>query len=186
VIETLGAWVLSEACAQLRRWRSARDDLASLRMSVNLSPLQLRQPGLAADFARVLEGSGVEPGCVTLEVTESGVVEALGALHELRRLGVRLAIDDFGTGYSSLSSLRRLPVDALKIDKSFVDALGPEPEDLALVEAIVRLGRRLGLETVAEGVESEGQVELLREVGCELAQGFYWGRPVPAADLFCA
>jgi len=151
-----------------------------------VSARQLREPGLVADVEAALDATGLAPECLVVEVTESlllddvdATVEALGLLREL---GVRVAIDDFGTGYSSLSYLGQLPVDILKIDKSFVDGVA-DAGDRSLVPTILQLSRTLGLRTVAEGVETAGQAASLAALGCPLAQGFLFSRPLPAADL---
>ena len=154
-------------------------------MSVNLSVRELQEPGLVERVAETLRGSGLEPAALTLEITETSMVEdaedTLSTLHALRGLGVRLAIDDFGTGYSSLSYLRRLPVDVLKLDRSLVASSGLGDRDAALVEAVFRLGRDLGLQTIVEGVEEPQQRARLVALGCELGQGFLFARPMDAA-----
>ena len=151
-------------------------------MSVNLSARQLQQPGLIAEVAEALQESGLAPEHLILEITESILMHdaeaAIGWLQQLKGLGVQLAIDDFGTGYSSLSYLRQFPVDTLKIDKVFVDGIGNHPEDAALASAIIELGHTLGLKTVAEGVELDGQVAKLSKLGCDFGQGYYFARPL--------
>jgi EAL domain-containing protein (putative c-di-GMP-specific phosphodiesterase class I) len=155
---------------------------------VNLSARQLYEPGLVGLVADALGQAGLGPDSLGLEITESvamdgagfGVGRAAAALRGLKDLGVRLAVDDFGTGYSSLSQLKRLPVDVLKIDRSFVSGLGRDAGDRAIVSAVVTLARDMGLEVVAEGVESEDQLRILRELGCDLAQGYYFARPLSA------
>jgi EAL domain-containing protein (putative c-di-GMP-specific phosphodiesterase class I) len=154
---------------------------------VNLSPRQLQAPGLASEVAAVLEETGLPPEGLGLEITESvlmeyGAAAAIAALGELKALGVRLALDDFGTGYSSLAYLKRLPVDLLKIDRSFVAGLGRGAEDEALVEAMINLGRAFGLRVLAEGVETEEQFERVRSLGCDLAQGYHLARPLPEPE----
>jgi len=157
-------------------------------MSVNLSLEQLRHPDLAAQVAATIEKVGVEPGSITLEVTESVLMEdveiAITRLKELRAIGVKLAIDDFGTGYSSLASLRRLPVDVLKIDKSFIDGLASGvAEDAKLIRAVVELGHTMRLATVAEGVEAAEQLQTLEAFGCDMGQGYHWARPTAPEAL---
>jgi EAL domain-containing protein (putative c-di-GMP-specific phosphodiesterase class I) len=136
---------------------------------------------------RALRESGLNPDRLWLEITESVLMEdpdaAVNALERLRALGVHLSVDDFGTGYSSLAYLRRFPVDALKVDRSFVAGLGRDPEDSAIVEAVVSMAHSLGLSVIAEGVETDGQLARLRDLGCELAQGFYFAAPVPSSAL---
>ena len=153
-------------------------------MSVNLSASQLAHPGLVEDVVGALRSCGLEPRSLVLEVTESAMMEEMEAsaavLRRLKELGVRIALDDFGKDHSSLSYLKRLPVDMLKIDRFFVDGLGTDQKDEGIVRAVIDLARTLGLEVVAEGVESGEQLAHLREVGCNLAQGFYFWRPLPA------
>jgi diguanylate cyclase (GGDEF)-like protein/PAS domain S-box-containing protein len=185
LIVPVGRWVLSEACRQVARWQ--RDTGLPLRLSVNISARQLQAPRLAEHVARTLRSTGVRPNDLVLEITESMLVDdaerTIGKLHLLRELGVKLAIDDFGTGYSSLNYLRRLPVDVLKIDRSFVQGIGTESELTALTGAIVGIGRDLGLDTVAEGIEEQGQLDALRAMGCVLGQGYLYARPLPADEL---
>ncbi|WP_337059315.1 putative bifunctional diguanylate cyclase/phosphodiesterase [Kineococcus sp. G2] len=182
-VEALGSWVLREACAQTAAWRAA--GAAELTVAVNLSVAQLR-PGLVAEVLGVLRDTGLPASALVLEVTETVLVrEGEGARDVLARLrshGVRVAVDDFGTGYSSLAYLRRLPVDVLKVDRSFVQGMSC-PQDAALVRTVLGLARALGLETVAEGVENGEHARALRELGCDRAQGYHWSRPVPAAEL---
>ena len=189
LIVPLGRWILREACLQTRAWQRAHSTSGlpqAVGVTVNLSARQLRQPELPADVAAALRESGLPPHCLTLEMTESMLVEEsnaiLARLRALKALGVRLAIDDFGTGYSSLAYLERFPVDLLKIDKSFVDKVGNGAES-PLARAILGLGRELGMHVVAEGIETYGQWASLRELGCEMGQGFYLSRPMPAAQL---
>jgi len=184
-IRQIGAWVLEQACRQVLAWDAEHPLSPPLDIAVNLSPRQLADDGLVEMVRSTLELLAIEPRRVTLEVTES----ALGAdtemmitkLDQLKSLGVRLAIDDFGTGYSSLSFLRRLPVDILKIDKSFVDGIAREPEEWALTTAIVKLASSLGKQTLAEGIELGEQLAHLRALNCELGQGYLFDRPLPAA-----
>jgi EAL domain-containing protein (putative c-di-GMP-specific phosphodiesterase class I) len=159
-------------------------------VSVNVSPRQLREPDFATQVLDALRSSALPPTALILEITEgvlvaSGVVteQAIGHLSVLRAQGVRVAVDDFGTGYSSLAYLRDLPIDHIKIDKSFMPAPGaPDPAARTIVKAVIDLASGLRLGTIAEGVETLEQVQLLRELGCERAQGFYFSRPVPAAE----
>ena len=172
---TLEAWA---------QWRAGGHDLS---VAVNLSARSLHDPALVDEVARLLRRHGVPASRLTLEVTESAVMadpaRAVALLHQLRDLGVRLSVDDFGTGYSSLSYLKRLPVQEVKIDRSFVTALGNDAEDLPIVRAIVDLGRHMGLEVVAEGVEDAATLELLDSIGCHLAQGWHVSRAMPLDDL---
>jgi predicted signal transduction protein with EAL and GGDEF domain len=181
LIVELGHGVLYEACVEARRWPEP------LRVSVNLSPRQLSDPGLVDSVSAVLKVTGLAPDRLSLEITESAFADdparALDVLQRLKQLGVRLELDDFGTGYSSLTYVRMFPIDALKIDRSFVKGLCECPEDAAIVEAVISMGRALGVNVVAEGVESEDQAALLQTLGCTLAQGFLFSRPVPASAL---
>jgi diguanylate cyclase (GGDEF)-like protein len=185
LIVELGEWVLRRACADATEW-VVPGATVPLRVSVNVSPRQLTDPGLVATVAAALQVSGLEPDRLSLELTESALIEdaesTLQILSDLKALGVRLELDDFGTGYSSLTYARQFPIDALKIDRSFVDGLGTSPEDSAIVSAVISMGRALGLHVVAEGVETEEQVRQLRIMGCRLAQGYLFSRPVPVAD----
>ena len=187
LIVPLGEWVLEEACRQLVAWHREHPRTVPLTMAVNLSGVQLARPDFAERLAAVLDRTGVDRSALSLEITETVLMrdaeQTLGVLQELRELGVRISIDDFGTGYSSLSYLKRFPVDVLKIDRSFVDGLGSDPDDLAIVQAILALASSLGMVTVAEGVETDTQLAVLRDLGCSSAQGYLLGRPSPAADL---
>mgnify|MGYP000144331780 CR=1 FL=1 len=186
-IVPIGLWVLREACAQAARWSEIDPRAGALEIAVNVSPRQLADPGFAEDVSTTLRESGLEPQRLCLEVTESAVVAdletATRSLNRLKRLGVRLAIDDFGVGYASLSQLKALPpVDILKIDRSFVDGVIGDHEDKAIVDMVIQLAASLGLATVAEGIESGDQAVLLREMRCNLGQGYHFARPVgPAA-----
>ena len=185
LILPIGRWVLEEACRQGRAWQERHQGAPIV--SVNLSACQFQQPDLVEDVAQALRASGLERGRLKLEITESAMMAdpdaAIATLRRLKDLGVRIAIDDFGTGYSSLGRLRRFPVDLLKVDRAFVAGLGHEAEDAAIVRAVVGLARALGLGVVAEGVETGAQLAWLRELGCELGQGFYFGPPVPAEAI---
>jgi diguanylate cyclase (GGDEF)-like protein len=185
LILPLGEWVLRAACTQARAWQDA--GLAPLTVAVNLSARQFRQRDLPEFIARVLKETGLRPEHLQLELTESCVMEdaafAVEALGALQSEGVGVSVDDFGTGYSSLSYLKRLPIDSLKIDRSFVADAANNDEDAAIVSAIVLLARTLRLEVIAEGVETEEQLSLLRGLGCKKAQGYLFSRPLPADEL---
>ncbi|MGH9178640.1 MAG: putative bifunctional diguanylate cyclase/phosphodiesterase [Acidimicrobiales bacterium] len=180
----IGRWVLAEACAQLGRWQAARPCLEGLRVGVNLSARQFTDPDLVSIVAEELARAAVPPHALCLEITESVLMEEVEAtaetLRTLKQLGVGLSIDDFGTGYSSLSYLKQFPVDAVKIDRSFVSGLGTDPNDHAIVNAVLSLAHALSLEAVAEGVETDRQLHELRRLGCDGAQGFLLGHPEPA------
>ena len=182
LIVPLGRWVLEEACARVRRWQEIYPSTPTLVANVNLSATQFRQPDLAGEVAEALEHAGLDPACLELEITEGVLMEdapATGAvLEKLKALGIKVAVDDFGTGYSSLSYLKRFPVDTLKIDRAFVDGLGTDPEDEVLVSGMIGLAHALGLDVVAEGVETERQVASLKEMGCDIAQGYHFSRPL--------
>jgi len=184
LIVPIGAWVLEESCRQLAAWRAQGRDLW---VSVNVSARQLAQMDFVAVVERALRESGVPANAICLEVTETAVLRrpdvARRALEALRTLGVRVALDDFGLGYSSLTHLKALPVDVVKVDRSFVADLVRSTEDRAVVEAVLTLARRMGLTVIAEGVETADQDELLREMGCPVVQGYLYGRPVPPAEV---
>ena len=176
----IGSWVLRTACAQAVEWTRRDPDAPAPQMIVNLSTTQLEHPSLVADVELALAESGLAPSSLVLELTESVVLEnenAIAKLAKLRDWGVRVSIDDFGTGYSSLSYLRRLPLDILKIDRSFIDGLDHISHQSAIVEAILVMCARLGIEPVAEGVEHAAEAAELRRLHCGLAQGFYFARP---------
>jgi len=184
LIVPIGRWVLEEACRQAAAWEAAG---LRLGVSVNVSAYQLSRGDFAQDVQHALASSGVRPSAVTLEITETALVRDVPAacerLREVKALGVRVAIDDFGTGYASLSHLQRLPVDILKIDRSFIAALSDGEQSRALLEAILGVGRALSLSVVAEGIEERSQRVLLEQMGCQMAQGFLLGHPGPAQDI---
>ncbi|WP_397380250.1 EAL domain-containing protein [Pseudomonas sp.] len=185
LIIALGDWVLRESCRQMQQWQAQQRPFGVL--SVNLTGVQLRQPHLLVRIASLLEEHSLTPACLQLEITESFIMnqaeEALALLHQIKNLGIQLAIDDFGTGYSSLSYLKRLPVDTLKIDQSFVRGLPTDSNDIAIVRAILALGRSMQLTVIAEGVETRAQELFLAQEGCEQIQGFIVSRALPA-DAF--
>jgi diguanylate cyclase (GGDEF)-like protein len=187
LIIPLGRWVLHQACSQLAAWRASDPGLANLRVSVNLSAREFADPGLIGVVSEAVRSADIPPDALCLEITESVLMEEAEAtvdtLQVLKSFGVHLAMDDFGTGYSSLSYLKRFPVDQLKIDRSFVDGLGTDPEDEAIVTAVVRLAQALSLHVLAEGVETEVQLAELRRLGCNSVQGHLLGRPHPPAGL---
>ncbi|MFI5893534.1 putative bifunctional diguanylate cyclase/phosphodiesterase [Actinoplanes sp. NPDC051513] len=187
LIVPLGRWVLRQACAQLASWRAETPAAAHLKVNVNLSARQFQYAGLVDDVAAALADAGLDAASLTLEITESMLMADIEAaketLHALRRLGVRLAIDDFGTGYSSLSYLKQLPVDIIKIDKTFVDEVHIDEDDVALVDAVAGLGQALKMQTVAEGIETDEQWETLRRIGIDHGQGYLFGRPAEPGDI---
>ncbi|MFB0834698.1 bifunctional diguanylate cyclase/phosphodiesterase [Arthrobacter halodurans] len=190
IIGQLGEWVMTEAIRQLRRWRDGGLVGSDFHMAVNVSPLQLVTPSLVGVIRRLLAGHGLKPADLTIEITESTMMSDLAsisnALRALADYGVALSIDDFGTRYSSLANLRHLPAHQLKIDKSFVAGLGKNRADSTLVETVIGLARGLGMSCVAEGVETAGQMDLLRALGCDLAQGYHLGRPQTGPELTTA
>ena len=179
LIVPIGEWVVQQACRDAARWPS------HVRVAVNVSVRQFRAAGLQSVIMQAVAASGIDPRRLELEITESVFLddagETLAMLHTLRGIGIRVALDDFGTGYSSLSYLRSFPFDKLKIDKSFVDEI-EEPSAAAIVQSIVALANALGMDTTAEGVEAQAQLDALRAQGCKTIQGFLLGRPMPAAD----
>jgi diguanylate cyclase (GGDEF)-like protein/PAS domain S-box-containing protein len=185
-IVEIGRWVLLEACRGTAAWRRALGG-AELSISVNVSPRQVRRPGLLEDVQAALSESGLDPSALTLEITESVLAgtrdDLVAVLHDVSGLGVGVALDDFGTGYSSLSLLQDLPVGSIKIDRSFVAALDAGGERMAFVQAIVDLAQALGLEVVGEGIESALQVNALRRLGCRVGQGFYFSEPLRVSEL---
>lgn len=185
MILQIGDWVLKQACLQMREWNKRYAPFGAL--SVNLAGAQLRQPGLLADIKQLLFDYPLAPGCLQLEITENFIMsqaeEALTVLRKLKELGVQLAIDDFGTGYSSLSYLKRLPLDILKIDQSFVRSLPDDPHDVAIVRAIIALSRSMQLTVIAEGVENSEQQQFLAQEGCEQIQGFIVSLPLPPNEF---
>ncbi len=185
LIGRISEWVLRTACLQAAEWR--QQALPRLRMAVNVSARQFAQGGLTEQVKAVLEETGLEPDLLELELTESMVMHntdrAIKIMAELRGLGAHLSIDDFGTGYSSLGYLKRFPIDSVKIDRSFVRDVPASPDDAALSKAIIDMAHTLRLRAVAEGVETAAQVEFLRRHGCDEVQGYYFGKPMPAAEL---
>jgi len=184
-ISEVGNFVIREACSQLGRWIMDGDVSPNFTVSVNVSARQFEGSDLIEVVSQALALSGLTPSQLVLEITEGTLMEpaSIDALRELHDLGVQVAIDDFGTGYSSLYYLKRFPVDIVKIDRSFVDGLGHDPDDEAIVSAVLGLGHALGLLVVAEGVENETQMQALSALGCDSAQGFLISRPLPASAI---
>jgi EAL domain-containing protein (putative c-di-GMP-specific phosphodiesterase class I) len=181
-IVPLGHWVLREACTQLREWQNATPAAEALWVSVNLSIVQFRQPSLVDEVSAVLRDTGLEPRSLVLELTEGMAMEdprtAHAVLSKLRALGVRVSVDDFGTGHSALSYLRQLPLDSLKIDRSFVSGIEASQDMASIVGAVSTMTRQLGLQMVAEGIENSEQLALIRSLDCEFGQGFLFSAPV--------
>jgi diguanylate cyclase (GGDEF)-like protein/PAS domain S-box-containing protein len=185
-IVPIGQWVLFEACLQMQRWNEKHSTDKPLSISVNLSGRQFGHSNLLEQITQILDATGLDPRLLKLEITESVVMEsvesAAGTLEKLRALGVELSIDDFGTGYSSLSYLHKLPIDTLKIDRSFVSRMAENNENKEIVRTIIMLAKTLGMGVIAEGVETREQAELLRELECDCVQGFLISRPIVAAE----
>ena len=187
LIAPIGRWVLEEACQQAKRWEEERPLASPMTMEINLSSKQLRRQGLVRTVEEALARADLEAHTLALDMTETVLIRVsednTQALDALKEMGVRLGLDDFGTGYSSLSYLKRLPVDRVKVDKSFVKGLGENATDTALVRMIIDLCHTLGVEIVAEGIETSEQAVLLRDMGCDLGQGYYFARPLPGEEL---
>jgi EAL domain-containing protein (putative c-di-GMP-specific phosphodiesterase class I) len=186
VVGAIGEWMLAEGCRQVREWQRKFPACAALGISVNVSARQLAQGGLASAVERVLGATGLDPACLTLEITESALMHNLnagaGVIQRLHAMSVGLHLDDFGTGYSSLAYLHSFPVQALKIDRSFVSRMDGTPQRSAIVKAIVSLARNLGMDVIAEGVETRAQAEALRALRCRRGQGFLFWAPLAAPD----
>jgi diguanylate cyclase (GGDEF)-like protein/PAS domain S-box-containing protein len=187
VIAPIGRWVLEEACRQAKRWEEEHPLASPMTMEVNLSSKQLRRRELARTVEEALTRAGVEAHTLALDITETVLIGAsehnAQALEALKKMGIRLSLDDFGTGYSSLSYLKRLPVDRVKVDRSFVKGLGGNATDTAVVRMIIELCHTLGVEVLAEGVETSEQAALLKDMGCDVGQGYYFARPLRSEEL---
>ena len=187
LIEPIGRWVLEESCRQTVEWHNAQPDAPPIGVSVNLSARQVAQRDLPEMVAEVLTSSGIDPASLSLEITESALVEdsegPVETVRQLKAMGVRLVIDDFGTGYSSLSYLQRFPLDTLKIDRSFVLGLGEQQESSAIVNAIVAMAGALSIDVTAEGVETEVQLGELQRLGCAYGQGYYFAGALPGVAV---
>jgi diguanylate cyclase (GGDEF)-like protein len=184
LIVPVGRWVLDRACAQAAKWNAGPDQVV---MAVNVSGHQLEQSEFVADVAAALKISGLEPHLLSLELTETAVMQdverSITRLEQLKATGVRLSVDDFGTGYSSIAYLQRFPIDVIKIDQSFVGRMTESWASAALVHVLVEMGKALGLETVAEGIETDAQLTMLRTEGVETGQGFLLARPIPPSEV---
>jgi EAL domain-containing protein (putative c-di-GMP-specific phosphodiesterase class I) len=186
LIDALGERVLQRACVQFVQWRQELGPRAPRQMAVNLSRAQLKRPGLAGEVASLLAATGMPAAQLQLEITESLAAQderIQATLRELKSLGVKLALDDFGTGYSSLACLHLLPVDTVKVDRSFVTHAETVEYHRVLIEATIRVARTLGMRTVAEGIETPGQGALMRQLCCDAGQGYLYGRPMSAVDV---
>jgi len=185
LIVPFGQWVLSTACKQIKMWQSA--GLAKIRVAVNVSARQFRDGKFVQTLVNALEVSKLDPQYLTLELTENTIMENaqenLNVLHEIKQMGIKLSVDDFGTGYSSLSYLKQLPLDELKIDRSFISGIRSETDDAPIVTAIIAMAHSLGLRVVVEGIETEHQLNFSRDRGCDEYQGFLFSQPVPSAEF---
>jgi len=186
LILSIGRWVMQTACAQIKAW-SGNPATRNLRLAVNVSARQFRQPGFVADMKAMLDDYDIDPTRLKIELTESlvidNVADSITRMQALQAIGISFSMDDFGTGFSSLSYLKRLPLDQLKIDRSFVRDLAHDPNDAAIVQTIITMGRTLGLDVIAEGVENEAQLERLDQYGCIAYQGYLFSRPVPLKEF---
>jgi EAL domain-containing protein (putative c-di-GMP-specific phosphodiesterase class I) len=184
LIVPIGEWVMTEACRQAQDWQNRGAD--PIRVAINVSARQFKDPDLINKIAQSLESTGLDPRLLELELTESIVMEdpvaSARRLNQIRDLGVSISIDDFGTGYSSLSYLRQFPIDVLKIDRSFVRDVNVDPHNAAIVTAILAMARQLQIKVVAEGIETYEQQQFLAAHGCELGQGYFFSKPLPAAE----
>jgi EAL domain-containing protein (putative c-di-GMP-specific phosphodiesterase class I) len=187
LIIPIGKWVLEEACRQAATWRAQFPNEPRLTVSVNLSPRQFQQPALIQQIEHALSQAGLSANSLKLEITEGMVMRDLEAtistLRRLRKLGIKIAIDDFGTGYSSLAYLKRLPIDIIKIDRSFIQDIGQDQENTAIVRAIISMAKALNLTVTAEGIETVEQLDLLRGWNCDRGQGYLFARPMEAETL---
>jgi EAL domain-containing protein (putative c-di-GMP-specific phosphodiesterase class I) len=187
LVVPMGRWVLREACRQALAWQSCAANGKPFTISVNLSVREFAQPDLVKAIATILEDTGLPAKALHIEITESAVIgqkhPAIDTVEQLRALGVGIHLDDFGTGYSALSYLHRLPLDAVKVDRAFISSIDQEERPLHVVKAIVSLAHAIGLEVVAEGVTNQRQLDLLRTMGCDQAQGFIFSRPCNSEEL---
>ena len=186
-IAPLGLWVLAEVCTNAVAWQASSERHRSVRASVNISARQLRDPEFSSRVTEVLAGTGLDPHLLTLEITESTMLDvhspAAASLRALRDVGVRIAVDDFGTGFAALGTLKLYPIDCLKIDRSFVAGLGIDAQNTAIVHAVIAFAKTLELEVTGEGIETAGQLEQLRALGCDYGQGYYFARPLPQGSV---
>jgi predicted signal transduction protein with EAL and GGDEF domain len=187
LIIDIGNWVIKEAARQVSLWHQAGICPDHRSLAVNVSPRQFHQANFVDYIIRVIDDAGVSPGCIELEITESLLMDRVGdaveKLNQLREHGIKIAIDDFGTGFSSLSYLKKLPLDKLKIDQSFVRDVTTDPNDAAIVETIIAMAKHMKLGVIAEGVETKEQLAFLKSKGCEVFQGYYFSKPVSPEDM---
>jgi EAL domain-containing protein (putative c-di-GMP-specific phosphodiesterase class I) len=186
LILPIGSWVIQEACSQLAAWAD-KPEFSEISIAVNVSAKQFKLTGFVDEVGAIVDGYRINPQLLKLEITESVLLDDIediaSKMTQLKLTGIRFSLDDFGTGYSSLSYVKRLPLDQLKIDQSFVRDILIDPNDAAICRAIIALGTSLGLEVVAEGVETAAQWEFLEKEGCTVAQGYFYGKPMPCADF---
>jgi len=186
LILQLDLWVLRQACRQMKIWQEQYPNAPLFSVSVNISSRQFKQPNLIREIVQILEETTLESNRLKLEITESALIDnpelAAITLDQLRELGVNLSLDDFGTGYSSLSYLHRFPVNTIKIDRAFINRIDNRQEGLEIVRTIVMLGQTLGMDVVAEGIETEEQLALLQQLQCKCGQGYFFSRPLPANE----
>lgn len=182
----IGQWVIETVCKQLRMW-SKYDHTKHLQLAINVSPKQFHQINFVENVQKVILETGINPNLLKLELTESLVIDdiedAILKMNALRRIGVRFSMDDFGTGYSSLSSLKKLPIDQLKIDQSFVRDIAVDPDDAVIVQTIIAMAKHMGMEVIAEGVETELQRGFLEKNNCQVCQGYLFGKPMPLDEF---
>lgn len=187
LIVPMGVWVMNEALTQTQRWRESVPDMENMSIAVNISVRQLPDPGFLDVVREAISASGIDPAAISLEITESVLMEQkqlpMDTLRELHAQGILLSIDDFGTGYSSLSYLKWLFARVLKIDRTFIEELGNDPQGATLIELILGTARSYGLDVIAEGVETQTQLDELTRLGVPKAQGYFWHHPMPAADV---
>jgi EAL domain-containing protein (putative c-di-GMP-specific phosphodiesterase class I) len=187
IILSINRQLLYDACRQLLSWQALFPSDPPLTLNVNITPRQFSHPELAAEIGRTLEETGIDPCCINLEITETIAMadaeRSTVVLSELKALGVHLDIDDFGTGYSSLSRLQRFPVDVLKIDRAFISCMDTDLRTREIVRVIVMLAHGLGLKVVAEGIETQTQADMLKDIGCEMGQGYFYARPASAEKI---
>jgi EAL domain-containing protein (putative c-di-GMP-specific phosphodiesterase class I) len=187
LIFAIGQWVLSQACSQMKRWQTEVPELADVAVGVNVSCRQFARRGIGDAVLNTLQHSGLSAKHLKLEITETAVMDnvmpAIAELTALRELGVQCHLDDFGTGYSSLGYLHQMPLEALKIDRSFVSAIGSDRTGTSILQAIIALGRSMDMQVIAEGVETEAQLGKLTNLGCGYAQGYHFSRPLAAKDV---